>query len=115
MDMAGLQRSTISFRRQGSSGLVWDDPVLSVDVNQKKQKEGTEFRESRSSRSVENSQRGGGRGSGSGSGSGSGNGSVYRTDKMVSPSMDPPSPKMSSCGCCAAFKKPEKKAKRRNF
>ncbi|GFZ07969.1 hypothetical protein Acr_19g0009060 [Actinidia rufa] len=26
--MAGLQRSEISFRRQGSSGLIWDDKFL---------------------------------------------------------------------------------------
>ena len=28
--MAGLQRSAISFRRQGSSGLVWDDKLLTA-------------------------------------------------------------------------------------
>nr|GEV85179.1 hypothetical protein [Tanacetum cinerariifolium] len=26
--MAGLQRSSVSFRRQGSSGLIWDDNFL---------------------------------------------------------------------------------------
>ncbi|XP_076932851.1 uncharacterized protein At1g15400-like [Bidens hawaiensis] len=29
--MAGLQRSSVSFRRQGSSGLIWDDKFLSTE------------------------------------------------------------------------------------
>nr|XP_016504153.1 PREDICTED: uncharacterized protein At1g15400-like [Nicotiana tabacum] len=32
--MAGLQRSAVSFRRQGSSGLIWDDKFLSGELNQ---------------------------------------------------------------------------------
>lgn len=32
--MAGLQRSSISFRRQGSSGLIWDDNFLSGELKQ---------------------------------------------------------------------------------
>ncbi|XP_042479414.1 MAPK kinase substrate protein At1g80180-like [Macadamia integrifolia] len=98
--MEGLQRSTISFRRQGSSGLVWDDPLnLSGEVNQMKKKEGTDqFRTNRNGQS-------GGKGSGGG-------GRGYRTERMVSPSMDPPSPKVSGCGCCAVFGKPETTAKR---
>ncbi|CAH1425615.1 uncharacterized protein At1g15400 [Lactuca sativa] len=31
--MAGLQRSAVSFRRQGSSGLIWDDRFLSGELN----------------------------------------------------------------------------------
>ncbi|KHN47776.1 Hypothetical protein glysoja_029194 [Glycine soja] len=31
--MDGLQRSEVSFRRQGSSGLVWDDKLLSGELN----------------------------------------------------------------------------------
>ncbi|XP_010254356.1 PREDICTED: uncharacterized protein At1g15400 [Nelumbo nucifera] len=98
--MAGLQRSTISFRRQGSSGLVWEDRFLSGDLNQMKQKEeeaGVETRELTRSKSVgstatmERSRSNGGRG--------------YRTGK-VSPAIDPPSPKVSACGFCCAFKKP---------
>lgn len=38
--MAGLQRSSKSFRRQGSSGLVWDDKSLSEEVNQLIRREG---------------------------------------------------------------------------
>ncbi|GMQ06934.1 hypothetical protein CsSME_00051340 [Camellia sinensis var. sinensis] len=37
--MDGLQRSAISFRRQGSSGLVWDDKFLSGKLNQTKPKD----------------------------------------------------------------------------
>ncbi|XP_059659122.1 MAPK kinase substrate protein At1g80180-like [Cornus florida] len=29
--MAALQRSAKSFRRQGSSGIVWDDKLLQID------------------------------------------------------------------------------------
>ncbi|XP_058074521.1 MAPK kinase substrate protein At1g80180-like [Magnolia sinica] len=105
--MAGLQRSAISFRRQGSSGLVWEDRVLAEDPNQTKKKEeeeggGVEFRELRPSQSVGSSgirerslpaattmQR---------SRSG-GAGRTWRSLK-VSPAIDPPSPKMSGCGFC---------------
>lgn len=31
--MAGLQRSTKSFRRQGSSGVVWDDKLLPEQID----------------------------------------------------------------------------------
>ncbi|XP_010250033.1 PREDICTED: uncharacterized protein At1g15400 [Nelumbo nucifera] len=101
--MAGLQRSSISFRRQGSSGLVWEDRFLSGELDQMKQKEegeqeGAEVRELTKSKSVgsagimERSRSNGGRG--------------YRTGK-VSPAIDPPSPKVSACGFCDAFKKPK--------
>ncbi|KAK9078269.1 hypothetical protein SSX86_002326 [Deinandra increscens subsp. villosa] len=30
--MAELQRSSVSFRRQGSSGLIWDDKLLSGEL-----------------------------------------------------------------------------------
>ncbi|KAF9612530.1 hypothetical protein IFM89_000452 [Coptis chinensis] len=105
--MAGLQRSAISFRRQGSSGLVWEDPLASGELDKAKKKEGeeknekeeggSEFRELRQSKSVgsikmiERSRSNGGRG--------------YRTGK-VTPSLDPPSPKVSACGFCSVFSKP---------
>ncbi|KAJ6704235.1 hypothetical protein OIU85_030084 [Salix viminalis] len=37
--MAGLQRSAMSFRRQGSSGLVWDDKLISRELNRKQEQE----------------------------------------------------------------------------
>ncbi|KAK9268928.1 hypothetical protein L1049_000693 [Liquidambar formosana] len=102
--MSGLQRSVTSFRRQGSSGLVWDDKFLSGELNQIKQndeqeKEKVEFRELRPSPSVgsnpmmERSRSNGG-------------GHAYRTRKVASPPIDPPSPRVSGCGLCAIFGKP---------
>ncbi|KAI3982033.1 hypothetical protein MKX01_018939 [Papaver californicum] len=129
--MEGLQRSAISFRRQGSSGLVWEDRFISGELNKKeeKQKQGegeegaVEFRELRSSKSV---------------GSIGGRRLMQRsrskqedrtrsstTGKVSSPVLDPPSPKLSGCGFCAGFggaaKKPfanhrsnDKKGKRKS-
>ncbi|KAJ4958385.1 hypothetical protein NE237_025496 [Protea cynaroides] len=117
--MAGLQRSTISFRRQGSSGLVWDDKVLSGELDQmEKQKEGgTEPRELRTSRSVREDKRKMDHHSGAikldrsksdgGEGSG-GRGHGYRRERPVAPDMDPPSPKVSWCGFCAVKKMTQK-------
>lgn len=105
--MAGLQRSSMSFRRQGSSGLVFDDRFLSelnqMSQNQQKPqgeeqkaelKEGTPSRTVGSINTLDGSRsNGGGRG--------------FRTDK-VSPAVEPPSPRVSACGLCSAFGKPEK-------
>ncbi|KAG2723058.1 hypothetical protein I3843_02G133200 [Carya illinoinensis] len=104
--MAGLQRSAVSFRRQGSSGFVFDDRFLSGQLNQVNQKEDPDQQElekrldtkemDKTSRTevgptitIERSQsNGGARG--------------YRTGK-VAPAIEPPSPKLSACGFCAAF------------
>lgn len=100
MELSGLQRSTTSFRRQGSSGLIWDDKFLSGDLNQMK---------------VNNQDN---RGSSEGmmrrSRSDGGHGHMYRTTKPGSPSMDPPSPKVSGCCFCGAFGKPDAAKKRRS-
>uniref|UniRef100_A0A2P2N433 MAPK kinase substrate protein At1g80180-like n=1 Tax=Rhizophora mucronata TaxID=61149 RepID=A0A2P2N433_RHIMU len=109
--MAGLQRSQVSFRRQGSSGLVWDDKFLSGELNQlAQQRQETEEQEekidikqdqregsrpSRSVNTIERSQSNGGQ-------------RGFRTGK-VSPAIEPPSPKVSACGICSAFGKPAKK------
>ncbi|GMY34000.1 MAPK kinase substrate protein At1g80180-like [Fagus crenata] len=119
--MAGLQRSAISFRRQGSSGLVWDDRLVSGELNQVNQKEdqeqgqqGQQEQDNKldikevnnkassitvgSTNTIERSRsNGGARG--------------YRTGK-VSPAIEPPSPKVSACGFCRAFGNPEKKGQR---
>ncbi|XP_059635906.1 MAPK kinase substrate protein At1g80180-like [Cornus florida] len=83
--MAGLQRSEISFRRSGSSGLVWDDKLISGELKQEKGKE---------------------------EGGGGGGGKVesreqqsYRTVKVEPKLIDPPSPKVSGC-CGGMFGKP---------
>ncbi|XVF88403.1 hypothetical protein PTKIN_Ptkin19aG0048500 [Pterospermum kingtungense] len=98
MDMSGLQRSTTSFRRQGSSGLVWDDKFLSGDLNQMK----LDNQENRGSEATMRRSRSDG-----------GHGHMYRTVKPASPNMDPPSPKVSGCCFCGAFGKPDAAKKRR--
>ncbi|KAK4413918.1 MAPK kinase substrate protein [Sesamum alatum] len=113
--MAGLQRSAVSFRRQGSSGSVWDDKFLAGLANQQKEDENSKTQQeskedsaspapaaARSSTpgtglTIERSRSNGGRG--------------FRTGR-VSPAIEPPSPKVSACGCCGAFGK-SKKTRRR--
>ncbi|GFY80919.1 hypothetical protein Acr_01g0007280 [Actinidia rufa] len=89
--MDGLQRSVTSFRRQGSSGLVFDDKFLLGELNQVKPKDQRD-EEKVGSREPRPSQ-------------------TYRTVKDVSPAIDPPSPRVSGCGFCGAFGKSEKTRK----
>ncbi|MCL7021475.1 hypothetical protein MKW94_017851, partial [Papaver nudicaule] len=119
--MEGLQRSVTSFRRQGSSGLVWEDRFISGELNKKgepannqddeKQKQGeeegvVEFRELRSSKSVGSiggrrlMQRSRSKGGGGG---GEDKTRTSTTGKVSSPVLDPPSPKLSGCGFCTGF------------
>ncbi|KAA8535074.1 hypothetical protein F0562_030077 [Nyssa sinensis] len=81
--MDGLQRSEISFRRQGSSGLVWDDKFLSGELKQIRPKQEEEEKD----KAAESREH------------------TYRTVK-VEPTIDPPSPKISGCGICGMFGKP---------
>ncbi|KAE8700632.1 hypothetical protein F3Y22_tig00110556pilonHSYRG00453 [Hibiscus syriacus] len=113
--MSGLQRSEVSFRRQGSSGLVWDDKFLSEALKQEgetkqlQQDEQGQLQDSSNPEkintvkptrnlgpvnTVERSRSHGERRS-------------YRTGK-VSPAIEPPSPKVSACGFCSAFGKQPK-------
>ncbi|KAI4344105.1 hypothetical protein L6164_011374 [Bauhinia variegata] len=107
-----LQRSVTSFRRQGSSGLVWDDKVLSglglgsgaknqsgpKQEDQENDQRG-ETREPRQSKAhgvgstamMERSRSEGAR--------------PYRTVTVAPASMDPPSPK-ATCALCGLFGKP---------
>ncbi|XP_044485115.1 MAPK kinase substrate protein At1g80180-like [Mangifera indica] len=124
--MAGLQRSAVSFRRQGSSGLVWDDRFLSGELNKVNQKDeqasepqlhgggGRQERETQGqeishdynnntkdgkpTRSINTMERSRSNGERRG----------YRTGR-VSPAIEPPSPKVSACGFCGAFGKTSKK------
>ncbi|RVW47487.1 MAPK kinase substrate protein [Vitis vinifera] len=85
--MAGLQRSEISFRRQGSSGSVWDDKFLAGALNQAKQNdqeeeqkaEAGEAKLSQSPAPISVMER-----------SRSNGGQAYKTVK-VAPAIDPPS------------------------
>ncbi|KAK9280900.1 hypothetical protein L1049_003791 [Liquidambar formosana] len=111
--MAGLQRSAISFRRQGSSGLVWEDRFVSGELNQVNQKEEVEQDQEirvdgKPSRTVGSINLERNRSNGGGGGRG------YRTGK-VSPAIEPPSPKVSACGFCSAFGKPAKTHHRPKF
>ena len=115
-----LQRSVTSFRRQGSSGSVWDDKFLAglwdqnqnqnqnqdqhqnqnqegAKANQNQQESQREQREPESvgfgsSATLERSRSGGAR--------------PYRTVNVATPSKDPPSPKVAACGLCGFFGKP---------
>lgn len=89
--MEGLQRSDMSFRRQGSSGLVWDDKLLTREMNRLNEKEQEAGDDKGKPINLERSQsKGDGRG--------------YRTTQ-VAPAVEPPSPRVSACGFCGAFKK----------
>ncbi|CAK8560076.1 unnamed protein product [Lathyrus sativus] len=111
--MEALQRSAVSFRRQGSSGFVWDDRFLQEEINKinknnqsnNQDQEKDEIKEMNRDEppqlgSINTVQRsrsnGGGRG--------------FRTGK-VSPAIEPPSPRISACGFCGAFGKVGEKTK----
>ncbi|KAJ8505667.1 hypothetical protein OPV22_006553 [Ensete ventricosum] len=86
--MAGLQRSAQSFRRSGSSGLVWEERFLSGDLSQQRKEEegGSELKELRHAQTTER-----------------------RTDFRagpVLPAADPPSPDASGCFLCGFLRKP---------
>ncbi|PHU15224.1 hypothetical protein BC332_16429 [Capsicum chinense] len=99
--MAGLQRSVVSFRRQGSSGLTWDDKYLpgelinqpvkhEQETNEKRVKEEMMLQVNASSRtSVGSTER-------------SRSNSGFPT-RWMSPVVEPPSPKLSACGLCSAI------------
>ncbi|KAG6422215.1 hypothetical protein SASPL_118780 [Salvia splendens] len=108
--MESLQRSAISFRRQGSSGYVWDDKFLADQFNKvaNERKEESSTSATRENKEdpipiataakksppppaglvIDRSRSNGGRG--------------FRTGK-VSPAVEPPSPRVSAFGCCGAL------------
>ncbi|MCD7459813.1 hypothetical protein HAX54_042028 [Datura stramonium] len=91
--MAGLlQRSAVSFRRQGSSGLIWDDKYLSgqpvkhrEEINEKLQGQGQPKEEMILTSSTTVGSTGRSRSNGG----------------RVSLTVEPPSPKVSACGLCS--------------
>ncbi|KAL1551411.1 hypothetical protein AAHA92_19262 [Salvia divinorum] len=106
--MAGLQRSAVSFRRQGSSGFVWDDKFLSGELNKLADQQKEEYKSKRSQNlkageksaaAVENSTVSGGLAIERSRSSG---GRASRTGR-VPPPLEPPSPRVSACGLCGAF------------
>ncbi|KAK1551019.1 hypothetical protein Q3G72_028688 [Acer saccharum] len=103
--MDGLQRSTTSFRRQGSSGLIWDDKLVSGELNnQVRHKELADDHDHQHHKEKEHLKRPPSSINMKRSDGGRGGERTYRTDKASPPTMDPPSPKVSSC--CALFSKP---------
>lgn len=85
--MEALPRSEVSFRRSGSSGLVWDDKLLSGELKPVKTKEEEEREKTEQQQRAEPKP--------------------YKSVD-VEPTIDPPSPKVS--GCCGIFGKPVKNA-----
>ncbi|KAJ1263868.1 hypothetical protein BS78_09G219900 [Paspalum vaginatum] len=81
--MAGLQRSSETFRRSGSSGLVWDDKNFSGEIKPA----GGDG----AAPAVERSRSAGRAHAG------------YRAMGRVPPALDPPSPRVAVCGFCRLF------------
>ncbi|CAI9782480.1 unnamed protein product [Fraxinus pennsylvanica] len=98
--MTGLQRSEISFRRQGSSGLVWDDK-LTLEVKKSEHNDNDNKPRIESKPEITRSR--------------SNRGNAYRS-RTVATAVDPLSPKVSGCGICGIFGKPvpTQKQKSRN-
>ncbi|KQK07263.1 uncharacterized protein At1g15400 [Brachypodium distachyon] len=110
--MAELQRSSQTFRRSGSSGLIWDEKLTSEDQNQRDQGatgeaevNSLDFKELRHSRSVGSMGAAQRRQCSDGVRSTDGN-QAFRT-RHVPPALDPPSPKVASCMFCGIFRKEE--------
>ncbi|KAK8949086.1 hypothetical protein KSP39_PZI005574 [Platanthera zijinensis] len=111
--MAGLQRSSETFRRSGSSGLVWEDMNLAgqMNTNTSKAKE-QNAADSTAGGGLRQSQSVGGVGMMRRNRSTGGGGAAipavkaFRSDQ-VAPAMDPPSPKVSCCGFCGDLRKTE--------
>jgi len=101
-EMTEFQRSVTSFRRQGSSGLVWDDKFIAGLENQNQNQEAKannqspqgqrELQGPGSTARLERSRSDGAR--------------PYRTVNVAPASIDPPSPKLATCGFCSLFRKP---------
>ncbi|KAL6840513.1 hypothetical protein ACP4OV_030323 [Aristida adscensionis] len=88
--MAGLQRSSETFRRSGSSGTVWEDKYQSAS--------GELARPAAQAKAAARQQRGGSSGHGG-----------YRAGRVAQPAPpDPPSPRVAACGFCSLFGKDDK-------
>ena len=110
MQMEGLQRSSSTFRRSGSSGLVWDERFLTEDAEAKAgdgaEEPQPELRHSRSVGSLRMLRRGSGDDKKQKKKQGQKeerNHQVFRT-KDVAQDLDPPSPRVSGCILCAIFR-----------
>ncbi|CAM0910128.1 unnamed protein product [Alopecurus aequalis] len=114
--MEGLQRSSSTFRRSGSSGLVWDERFLTEEAEAKagegsKDEPQPDLRRSRSTGGLGMLSRRAGGGDDKkqqeqkkkqGQKEEERDPQVFRT-KDVAPDIDPPSPKVSGCILCSIF------------
>ncbi|XP_021859149.1 uncharacterized protein At1g15400-like [Spinacia oleracea] len=103
---SGLQRSAISFRRQGSSGLVWDDRLVSGEIARPKDRSKPRFysqelalpnraqqqkqqqQRSRDSRAQDDINV---------------NVKPIKTGRSNNQNDEPASPRVKGCGCCPAL------------
>ncbi|KAM0897513.1 hypothetical protein ACQ4PT_022522 [Festuca glaucescens] len=89
--MAGLQRSSGTFRRSGSSGMVWDDDRhLSGEIRPSPGRRGAGDDGPSPPPRVQRSRS-------------TGHGGYMAGAGRVSPALDPPSPRVGVCGFCAFF------------
>ncbi|KAG8055708.1 hypothetical protein GUJ93_ZPchr0001g31085 [Zizania palustris] len=93
--MAGLQRSSGTFRRSGSSVMVWEDKhQASGELGGKPGQGDAEAPAARPQRSCSSGHGG------------------YKTGN-VQPALDPPSPRVAFCGLCSLFGKDKQAPPRR--
>ncbi|KAK9280306.1 hypothetical protein L1049_013994 [Liquidambar formosana] len=92
--MAFLQRSAVSFRRQGSSGLVWDDKLLSGETQKEGKSEYRELRPCQSTGTIGMMER-----------VGSSAAPPKCNRSFSTPAMKPASPKLTGCGFVGVFEK----------
>ncbi|KAK3219468.1 hypothetical protein Dsin_013438 [Dipteronia sinensis] len=132
--MEGLQRSAVSFRRQGSSGLIWDDKFLAElnqATNQKQEQDQLQPEQQQQDSQQPEHEKADADNSDNNNNikevkpsvsinttttttattiersRSNGGGRGFRTGR-VSPAIEPPSPRLSACGFCSAFSKPSK-------
>ncbi|ERN04517.1 hypothetical protein AMTRI_Chr05g71390 [Amborella trichopoda] len=102
--MAGLPRSAVSFRRQGSSGLIWDDRLFSGELRPSSRQEkpwtDNELRQCKSVGSVGMLERN------------RMTGPAYPSRVVNSSPGSPPSPKFHSCGLCGMLMRSKHKVRK---
>ncbi|CAL4958526.1 unnamed protein product [Urochloa decumbens] len=105
--MAGLQRSSQTFRRSGSSGLVWEERLMSSQDSSQGEPEdrAMEFKELRHSRSVGSVGLQRRRNDGEERRRRNDEGNQGFHTRRVAPALDPPSPKVPGCIFCGIFRK----------
>ncbi|XP_016455694.1 uncharacterized protein At1g15400-like [Nicotiana tabacum] len=106
--MAGLQRSAVSFRRQGSSGLTWDDKFLSGELKQHINYKYETTKCNKASHSKGQPKEENMLVKASSITVGSTVKSRSNGTSRVSPAIEPPSPKVYGCGLCRGIGKKSK-------